>query len=109
MLAKLYVCLKYPKQVRKLFEQCDMDKDGFLCFEEVQRMLVLFKMYDSDHQVELIMKSFGADNSGKIDLEHFYRIYKISKSGNEKRETQMNESLAFSVFDRNDDGLITLT
>ncbi|KAL7674955.1 hypothetical protein ACOME3_001225 [Neoechinorhynchus agilis] len=107
--SKLNYWYKYPKRVRILFEECDTDNDGYLCFDDVRRMLVLFKIYKDDHQVDIMMDSLGADGTRRLDILQFYRIYKAYKKRKRAEPRTMTESLVFSVFDRNDDGLITLT
>ena len=86
--------------VRRIFNQIDSDHSGDIDEAELLIGIHLLGLDSSTHQArELLLRKFGADHSGKIDLDGFRRL--IDKL-REFKEFQFDEvARIFHRFDRN--------
>ena len=60
-----------PGEVSDLFPLLDIDRDGFLSQAEIGQFADRFNLKLSDHQIDLVIKSFDLDEDGVIGLDDF--------------------------------------
>ncbi|XP_033219789.1 colorectal mutant cancer protein isoform X4 [Belonocnema kinseyi] len=58
------------ERVRKLFQACDGDGDGFI---DSQDLLIVCRELNLENSVEELMRELGADEHGRISYQEFFR------------------------------------
>ena len=88
----------------KLFEMFDFDHDGQISFEEFQHVLLNVKSNEiKENEIKDIFNSLDTDKNGKIDYTEFLASCLEKKIYLNK--DRLHE--AFSVFDKDNDGVMT--
>ena len=90
--------------LNKLFEVFDIDNDGQISYKEFQHVLVNIKNNGiKENEIKDLFNSLDTDKNGKIDYTEFIA------SCLQKKTYLNNERLkeAFSVFDKDNNGVIT--
>jgi calcium-dependent protein kinase len=92
------------KGLRETFEALDVNGDGLLTMDELQAGISNANLQLSGHDLAAIMEGVDSDGSGLIDYTEFL-------AATLDRKSYLQEDVcwtAFSVFDQNGDGQITL-
>ena len=88
----------------KLFEMFDFDHDGQISFEEFENVLLNSKSNGiKNNEIKEIFNSLDTDKNGKIDYTEF--IASCLEKNIYLNKDRLHE--AFSVFDRDNDGVMT--
>ena len=88
----------------KLFEMFDFDHDGQISFEEFQNALLNVKSNGiKENEIKEIFNSLDTDKNGKIDYTEF--IASCLEKKIYLNKDRLHE--AFSVFDKDNDGVMT--
>lgn len=89
---------------RKLFDQMDSNKDGYLTKEDLRKGLMDFVNYSvSDEELKNTMETLDSDGDGNVGFTEF--ISYVAWSRHTRKEEVIEE--AFRNVDRDDDGLIS--
>eukprot|EP00191_Tetraselmis_sp_GSL018_P020982 CAMPEP_0177579078 /NCGR_PEP_ID=MMETSP0419_2-20121207/739_1 /TAXON_ID=582737 /ORGANISM="Tetraselmis sp., Strain GSL018" /LENGTH=399 /DNA_ID=CAMNT_0019067663 /DNA_START=825 /DNA_END=2024 /DNA_ORIENTATION=+ len=91
---------------RKAFELCDLDRDGVIGEEELQKALKSLYNEVTDIELRAFVSSFDVLKEGKIGMTEFTAALLYFRS-KEDEVKLLKESFPF--FDRDNDGMITKT
>uniref|UniRef100_A0A061QXI5 Calcium-dependent protein kinase n=1 Tax=Tetraselmis sp. GSL018 TaxID=582737 RepID=A0A061QXI5_9CHLO len=91
---------------RKAFELCDLDRDGVIGEEELQKALKSLYNEVTDIELKAFVSSFDVLNEGKIGMTEFTAALLYFRS-KEDEVKLLKESFPF--FDCDNDGMITKT
>lgn len=84
--------------LRSLFKEMDMNKDGYLCFDELQEALRRGQLNSEFNvkTVQLLFERFDTNKDGEIDFDGFYDMYMYLN----------NEYCVFLSMDKDGNGTI---
>ena len=90
-----------PKEIIKLFNEMDVDKNGLINFTEFVSAMMDYDKFVKKEQLLECFKSYDTDGSGKISFEEFCDMIKPS---NEQEKKDL--FILYKKFDTNNDGEI---
>lgn len=100
------------ESLRAHFSSCDTNNDGFISKSELSELMRLLRQEDSEERLEAIVKSIDINKDGLVSFEEFTILYKRLKKASAGQvpstDVKADAHNAFKVFDRDDDGYITL-
>jgi len=91
------------KFITEMYEKFDLDGNGILSFKELRKGLQFLGLNPTVHDVKEIMKKYKLEKR-KIGYEEFKEI--MQEMVLSKTDTKVELTLAFSLFDKNNDGCI---
>ncbi|KAK8559131.1 hypothetical protein V6N13_098724 [Hibiscus sabdariffa] len=100
-------------ELKRVFATFDKNGDGFITKQELGESLKNIRMFSTEKDVEEIVVKLDSNGDGLIDFEEFCVLCEAigeesdSKRSGEEEEGEMLKE-AFDVFDRDNDGLITV-
>ncbi|TKY54823.1 Calmodulin protein 4 [Spatholobus suberectus] len=113
------VCKK--DELRKVFSTFDKNGDGFITKQELRESLRNIRIFMTDGEVDDIVVKYDSNGDGLIDFEEFCLLTSECMGGNEggdekegaigregEEEEVNNLKEAFDVFDKDNDGLISV-
>lgn len=106
---------KKKEELRKLFSTFDKNGDGFITKQELRESLRNIRIFMTEQEVDDIVVKYDSNGDGLIDFEEFCLLTSECVGGDhhEKEGGVMgNEEVdlkeAFDVFDKDNDGLISV-
>lgn len=106
------------EEMRTVFEKLDVNKDGVICSDELSGFMEKLGFKMSPEEVQSLVKTVDQNSDGEVDFDEFYALYssltgaesKQSESDDKADEKEHEENLkqAFRVFDKDNDGFITV-
>ena len=106
---------KKKEELRKVFSTFDKNGDGFITKQELRESLRNIGIFMADKEVDDIVVKYDSNSDGLIDFEEFCLLTSECVGGDhhEKEGGVMgNEEVdlkeAFDVFDKDNDGLISV-
>ena len=93
------------KEVDIIFNNLDMDGNGFIEYEEFIRAAVNKNFFISDEIIRFAFKFFDKDNSGKITYDEIKEVFKDSMIKKSKEEISLTKII--KEVDKNNDGVIS--
>ncbi|KAL1815105.1 hypothetical protein DCAR_0519334 [Daucus carota subsp. sativus] len=101
--------LHFPRmeadELRKVFEMFDHNGDGRITKQELNESLEKMGIFIPDQELTQMIEKIDVNNDGCVDIDEFGDLYQNIMNTREEEE-DMKE--AFSVFDQNGDGFITV-
>lgn len=106
---------KKKEELRKLFSTFDKNGDGFITKQELRESLRNIRIFMTEQEVDDIVVKYDSNGDGLIDFEEFCLLTSEcvgvdhEKEGDgviENEEVDLKE--AFDVFDKDNDGLISV-
>ncbi|KAK7388645.1 hypothetical protein VNO78_23467 [Psophocarpus tetragonolobus] len=106
------------EELRKVFSTFDKNGDGFITKEELRESLRNMRILMTEKEVDDIVVKYDSNGDGLIDLEEFCLLTReclggsnegegvMGKEGEIEEEVNLKE--AFDVFDKDNDGLISV-
>ncbi|KAK7330070.1 hypothetical protein VNO77_24255 [Canavalia gladiata] len=109
------------EELRKVFSTFDKNGDGFITKQELRESLRNIRVFMTDKEVDDIVVKFDSNGDELLDFEEFCLLVGECMGGNEgeekegiisgkegKEEEEVNLKEAFDVFDKDNDGLISV-
>ncbi|KAI0978992.1 hypothetical protein GJ496_002969 [Pomphorhynchus laevis] len=99
--------------LRDHFSVCDTNQDGFITIDELKELMRTLRQEETEERLNAIVKSIDLNRDGRVSFEEFKILFKrlkklsIIKLGSSS-DVNIDAHNAFKVFDRDDDGYITL-
>lgn len=94
------------EQYRKTFKLFDKNGDGEIDVKELIQLMRTIGQNPSTAEAEDMIHEVDLDGTGTIDFEEF--IVLMERFGKDPEETEKNLRAAFTVFDKNKDGFISV-
>jgi len=109
IVAKFRYAYRSVDDVKKVFQDIDIDGDGAIDKRELNKALTNYKYNFSDQEVDIVFKQGDIDGDGTIDFEEFMYLMcpdtaQIIKKFRETYKTINDVKAAFRRFDKNKDG-----
>lgn len=94
------------KEYKSAFEMFDKDKDGSITIIELANVMRNLNMDPTEEELKQMIDEVDLDKNGTIDFDEF-----VTLMNRRNRETDVEEDVlnAFKVFDRDGNGLISIT
>ncbi|KAL8133668.1 calmodulin-like protein 3 [Apium graveolens] len=92
-------------ELRKVFEMFDHNGDGRITKQELNQSLENMGIFIPDQELSQMIEKIDVNKDGCVDIDEFGDLYQTIMNTREEEE-DMKE--AFSVFDQNGDGFITV-
>ncbi|KAK1386811.1 calmodulin-like protein 3 [Heracleum sosnowskyi] len=92
-------------ELRKVFEMFDHNGDGRITKQELNESLEKMGIFIPDQELSQMIEKIDVNKDGCVDIDEFGDLYQTIMNTREEEE-DMKE--AFSVFDQNGDGFITV-
>jgi len=110
------------KELERVFSTFDKNGDGFVTKQELRESLRNIGILMTDKEVDDIVVKYDSNGDGLIDFEEFCLLTSECMGGNkegggekegegeeeEEEEEEVNLKEAFDVFDKDNDGLISV-
>ena len=93
------------EDVKKIFQNLDMDDNGTIAYEEFIRAAVTKEKFMGENVLRFAFRFFDKDNSGKIEFEEIEKIFKNSVTDQNNIESALSK-IIYEV-DSNRDGKIS--
>ncbi|CAM6097175.1 unnamed protein product [Calypogeia fissa] len=102
-------------EMKKVFDQFDENKDGVICSNELRNFMEKLGFSITDDEVKALVTTVDENKNQSVDFDEFYKLYSslsgVDQSSDEKaneEEHEKNLKSAFQVFDKNNDGFISV-
>ncbi|CAI4229708.1 unnamed protein product [Auanema sp. JU1783] len=92
-------------ELREVFKEFDKNGDGRITREELEVALMQLGEKPSRPKVEAMIQQADTDGNGCIDIDEFLNVLR-KQFVDPKEEKELRQ--VFNVFDKNQDGLISL-
>ncbi|KAL2338407.1 hypothetical protein Fmac_012853 [Flemingia macrophylla] len=104
---------KRKGELRKVFSTFDKNGDGFITKEELRESLRNIRIFMTDKEVDDVVAKYDSNGDGLLDFQEFCLLTSecVGASGEEREEKEgeeVNLKEAFDVFDKDNDGLISV-
>lgn len=96
-------------EYREAFDLFDRNGDGVISIQELKTLLESLGQSPTDVEVQHIMQRLDKDQSGDVQFEAFYELMMEKHEQYEKMTLKDELMEIFREFDRNDDGLISIS
>ncbi|KAK7264893.1 hypothetical protein RJT34_32506 [Clitoria ternatea] len=100
------------EELRRVFLTFDKNGDGFITKQELRESLRNIRIMMSEREVDDIVVKYDSNGDGLIDFEEFCLLTNECLGEDEKEggegEEEVNLKEAFDVFDKDNDGLISV-
>lgn len=94
-----------PNELKRIYEMFDKNGDGRITKKELNDSLVNMGISISDEELTSMIEKIDSNHDGWMDFEEFGALYQAIMADQDEEE-DMRE--AFSVFDQNGDGYISV-
>ncbi|CAJ0957428.1 unnamed protein product, partial [Mesorhabditis belari] len=88
---------KQIKHFQEMFKKFDEDKDNFIDFMELKRMMEALGEAQTHITLKGIIKKVDEDEDGKISLREFFLIFKLAATGELGTSSEVFQKLADSI------------
>lgn len=100
-------------ELRKVFSTFDKNGDGFITKQELRESLRNMRISMTETEVDDVVVKFDSNGDGLLDFDEFCLLTMAMSGGDEKEgggedEVEGNLKEAFDVFDKDEDGLISV-
>ncbi|CAJ1944618.1 unnamed protein product [Sphenostylis stenocarpa] len=103
------------EELGRVFSTFDKNGDGFVTKQELKESLRNIGIFMTDNEVDDIVVKYDSNGDGLIDFEEFCLLTsecmgenKEGQEEEEEEEEEVNLKQAFDVFDKDNDGLISV-
>lgn len=95
-------------ELKDAFSIFDKNNDGFIKKSNVREILISLGKVGSDEQVNRVIKEVDADGDGVISFPEFVSLMTAKDYTDSAMESASELEQMFRIFDRDNDGYITL-
>ncbi|GMI78411.1 CALMODULIN LIKE 7, ROOT HAIR SPECIFIC 1 [Hibiscus trionum] len=92
-------------ELKKIFQMFDKNRDGAITKKELNDLLENLGIFISDGDLTQMIERIDVNGDMCIDIDEFSELYQTIMDSKDEEE-DMKE--AFNVFDRNEDGYISV-
>ena len=107
-------------EMKRVFDTYDENGDGYICKSDLGKFMRKLDVHMSEEEISCMIESVDVNGDGYVDFEEFLELHTfltdageldwLGSSAEEQDDDEDAELLAaFQVFDKNQDGFISVT